>query len=99
MKTIAAILSLLAVLGVTGGLLVSSHIGNADDVEKVEAALPVNVVAVQPVSSVTREREFTGSVIAARRTRLAFERPARLVEAVVDEGDDVAEGQVLARID
>ena len=99
MKTMAAILSLLAVLGVTGRLLVSSHGENANDVEQAQASLPVNVMAVQPVSFVTRVREFTGSIVAARRTRLAFERSARLVEALVDEGDCVADGQVLARID
>lgn len=99
MKIIAAVLSLLAVLGATGTWLVTSHSADAEAPEQVQTAVPVNVFALRKISSVTREREFVGTIVAARRTRLAFERSARLMEAFVDQGQSVTDGQVLARID
>lgn len=62
-------------------------------------ALPVSVVALQPVSNIKREREFTGTLKAARRVDLAFERSARLIQVHVDEGQRVELGQPLAVLD
>jgi multidrug efflux pump subunit AcrA (membrane-fusion protein) len=98
MKTIAALCSLFAVLGVTSTWLATSSDGSGATTSA-ENTLPVNVMTLQPCESVEREREFVGSIVAARRTRLAFERSARLIKASVDEGQYVVEGQVLAVID
>lgn len=62
-------------------------------------ALPVSVVMLQPVSTIEREREFTGTLKAARRVNLAFERSARLMDVYVDEGDRVAAGDPIAVLD
>lgn len=62
-------------------------------------AIPVSVVTLQPVSSIERQREFAGTLKAARRVNLAFERSARLVNVFVDEGQQVDVGQSLAVLD
>lgn len=64
-----------------------------------DEALPVSVVALRPVSTIQRQREFTGTLKAARRVKLAFERGARLMQVLVDEGQRVEVGQEIAVID
>ena len=61
---------------------------------------------VQPVKMLTlgardagAEREYPGTVSAAQRADMAFEVPGRIVELPVNEGQKVAEGAVLARLD
>ncbi len=60
---------------------------------------PVEVVAVEAVDSVTTERFFTGRVAARRSSPLAFERAARVVAVMVDQGDRVGKGQAVAKLD
>jgi RND family efflux transporter MFP subunit len=61
---------------------------------------------VQPVKMLTigeadsgAVREYPGTVSAAQRADLAFEVPGRMIAFPVDEGDEVAEGAVLGRLD
>lgn len=61
--------------------------------------LPVSVETIKFVDHVMRPRAFTGTLVARRTSRLSFERGGRVVSLLVDEGDCVKEGQVLARID
>lgn len=61
--------------------------------------MPVVVVAAKSVTSISRERSFTGTVKAARESALSFERPGRIVSIMVNEGDRVGAGQALATID
>jgi RND family efflux transporter MFP subunit len=59
-------------------------------------------VAVQPVllnPSYAIAREFAGEVQAGQSSQLGFEFPGQVAELLVDEGDAVAPGQVLARLD
>ncbi len=58
----------------------------------------VEVAAVEAARE-SRELAFSGTVRAARRARLAFAFGGRLVARPVEEGDRVAAGQVLARLD
>ncbi len=51
------------------------------------------------MDSYLRERVYTGTLVAKRRSTLSFERAGKVVELVVDEGDAVAKGQLLARLD
>ena len=83
----------------TSLLLSGCGSSDAGGVEKREAALPVNVMTLAPVSSVSQQREFTGTVTASRRTQLAFERSARLMEVLFDEGQTVDKDEVVARLD
>jgi membrane fusion protein, multidrug efflux system len=47
----------------------------------------------------TVTRRFTGQIEAAARTDLGFELGGRITEVLVEEGDVVASGTVLARLD
>ncbi|MEP3481354.1 MAG: efflux RND transporter periplasmic adaptor subunit [Fuerstiella sp.] len=64
-----------------------------------QEAVPVSVVTLQPVSNIERQREFSGTLKAARRSHLGFERSARLMKVLVDEGQQVESGQSLAVLD
>ncbi|MEQ9407897.1 MAG: efflux RND transporter periplasmic adaptor subunit [Fuerstiella sp.] len=106
MKTVAIIISFLAVIGVTGtwlalpdGVTTSQVDGQTPISEQAEEPLPVVTEQLRPLSSVARERWLAGTIVAARRTRLAFERSARLMSVAVDEGDHVEVGQVVAELD
>lgn len=61
--------------------------------------LPVNAKAVEFVDSIEQSRTYTGTVRARRRSELAFEIAGKVAEVLVDEGDQVAEGQMIARLD
>ncbi|MGL4513289.1 MAG: efflux RND transporter periplasmic adaptor subunit [Lacipirellulaceae bacterium] len=61
--------------------------------------LPVRVRPATLVDSFERLRVYTGTLVAARRSVLSFERAGKLVELAVDEGDRVEAGQPLARLD
>lgn len=64
-----------------------------------EAGLPVATLRWEPCAAYVTTHAFTGRLRARRRSALGFERPGRLIEVLVREGDAVAEGQVLARLD
>lgn len=68
---------------------------------KEEARTPLNVVVARTVAvdQIKLSREFTGVVKAARESRLSFERTGRVLSMLVDEGDRVQKGQLLATID
>lgn len=93
------IISVLVVLGATGTWLVKSP--GASDTGSIanRDTLPVQTQVLTPIESITRERQFSGTIVAARRSRLAFQRSARLVSVLVDQGDVVKEGDKLAVID
>lgn len=63
------------------------------------AGLPVRVRIAEPVDSILRERIYTGTLVARRRSQLSFERPGKLIELLADEGDRVEAGQALAKLD
>ncbi|MEO1068648.1 MAG: efflux RND transporter periplasmic adaptor subunit [Cyanobacteria bacterium J06638_6] len=62
-------------------------------------ALPVEVTTLTPVNGYTVERQYTGELVAQRRSALGFEQGGTVVALLVDEGDRVAAGQPLARLD
>ena len=64
-----------------------------------ERVLPVETIAIKPVERYAVQRYFTGEIAALRASNLGFERSGTLVAVLVDEGDRVAVGQPLARLD
>ena len=61
---------------------------------------PMTVEAqVAARGSITEEAFGTGSIESRRRVGVGFEVTARIAEILVDQGDSVDEGQVLARLD
>jgi RND family efflux transporter MFP subunit len=61
--------------------------------------LPVAVVTAEPVSSFRTTRAYTGEVAAGRSSSLGFELAGTLEQVLVEEGDRVAAGEPLARLD
>ncbi len=59
----------------------------------------VGVMSVDLAPGYTVTRRFTGQVEAAARTDLGFELGGRITQVLVEEGDVVAAGTVLARLD
>ncbi|MEO0852837.1 MAG: HlyD family efflux transporter periplasmic adaptor subunit [Cyanobacteria bacterium J06648_11] len=62
-------------------------------------ALPVQTVRLEPVSAYQTVREYTGDIEARRTSDLGFERAGALANILVDEGDIVAAGAEIARLD
>jgi RND family efflux transporter MFP subunit len=63
------------------------------------APLPVLTAPLKQEAGYHVEERFAGRLEPARETRLAFELAGRLTEVLVDEGQRVAAGTVLARLD
>lgn len=62
-------------------------------------ALPVETIRLVPVDRIEVTRTFTGELAARRQADLAFEGNGRILEIMVDDGEDVTAGQALARLD
>lgn len=60
---------------------------------------PVGVIRVVMAPGHEVARRFTGQIEPAARTELGFELGGRIAEVLADEGDRVAAGAVLARLD
>lgn len=102
MKTKTATFVILAVLGAAGtwmfAMPVDAMTGETFDASET-AVLPVAAIPLEAITSMKRQRQFTGVAVAARRSSLAFERTARLLQVLVDEGQRVEATQVLAILD
>ncbi|MBR3369367.1 MAG: efflux RND transporter periplasmic adaptor subunit [Rhodobacteraceae bacterium] len=59
----------------------------------------VGVMSVELTKGYTVTRRFTGQIEAAARTDLGFELGGRITEVLVEEGEVIARGTVLARLD
>lgn len=62
-------------------------------------ALPVKTVPAEAVSSFRTLRGYTGTIVAARESELAFERAGKVIKVLVDQGERVEAGQQLALLD
>ena len=87
----------IVVAALIGIRLASSQAG--DDGTTVEDALPVSVTTVRIHDSYQTRRVFTGRIAARRASDLGFEQAGLLEQMLVDEGDRVGAGDVLARLD
>ena len=63
------------------------------------AALPVTTIIAKRVERYARQRFYTGLLRESRRSQLSFQRGGELLELLVDEGQVVAAGQTLGRLD
>jgi RND family efflux transporter MFP subunit len=82
-----------------GYALVAGQPGSSVDPATRAPTATVGVMTVDMVPGYAVTRRFTGQVEAAARIDLAFELGGRLAEVLVDEGDRVAAGAILARLD
>jgi RND family efflux transporter MFP subunit len=85
-------------LAAAGWLLSRPPAGTASDGEAA-SALPVQVQRVERISSYAVFETHAGRVVNRRASDLGFDRSGRLDEVAFEEGDRVAEGDVLARLD
>jgi RND family efflux transporter MFP subunit len=101
---------LLGLAGVTGmaGLIIAAVIGavavlharaGADAAATPPDPLPVTTIIAQMQDGYEVVERYAGRLEAARATRLAFERDGLVLAVLVEEGDRVAAGQPIARMD
>ena len=62
-------------------------------------ALPVRVLTVNPVASYQESRRYTGNIVVKRSSELGFEQSGKLVSLLVEEGQWVAKGRLMAILD
>lgn len=95
----AAFAGAVMALAATGFMLSqpADSAGNGNGAQ--QAALPVSIVVAEPVKSFQQTRHYTGALVARRSAELSFERAARVLTVLVDEGDTVRTGQELASLD
>ena len=61
--------------------------------------LPVKTTQIQLVKTYQTVQSYTGEVVAKLQSELGFERGGKLITVLVDEGDRVTPGTVLAKLD
>lgn len=61
--------------------------------------LPVKTTKIQLVNNYQTVQSYTGEVVAKRTSEVGFERSGKLVEVLVDEGNRVDKGAILAKLD
>lgn len=93
------ILAITSVVVGAGWIAQASSETAAADQEQQGRRLNLAVQRIQAVNEISRPREFTGTIKAARESRISFERPGRIIDIHVDEGAKVVQGQLLATID
>ncbi len=86
----------LAVLGMSLALLVAACEEQAPEQEPV--VRPIKVHTIGKADALSR-REYPGSIRAFQQANMGFEVGGRIMEFYVKEGDDVVQGEVLARLD
>lgn len=84
-------------LPVLSALLTTSGCGGDEQVEPPPVARPISTMVVGGMSG--GRLTFPGTTQAADRAELSFRVAGPLIEFPVNEGDQVAQGQLLARID
>lgn len=62
-------------------------------------AIPVSTLVTESVDTYNVTRAFTGEVVALHASELGFDRPGKVIEIFVDDGDRVTRGTPLARLD
>lgn len=81
------------------GVLLALTLLTAPLAQAGESGLPVTTAQVSQVSSYAVRQQFAGLVESAQQSTLAFTASAPLAAVAVDAGDQITEGQTLARLD
>jgi membrane fusion protein (multidrug efflux system) len=100
MKTIATV-SLLGLIALSLSACGVGEASNADEAEAPEAtfsALPVEVITPL-ITDISATYHTTGAIASDAEARVLAKTSGEVIEVLVEEGDFVAAGQVLARLD
>ena len=99
LSSFAALLLLIAI-GIGGAWLILQQAAVAEsEKEIVVTKLPVETLSVDYQETYEISRAFSGRVVARRSSDMGFERAGLVTEVLVDDGDSVAKGDVLAKLD
>lgn len=85
----------LVILGLAGVGAMTSPVSENDVVSK-KRLIPVDVIRMQSSPFYAVRREFAGRVEARRESRVGFELGGKVASVLVNDGEFVEEGQVLA---
>ena len=87
-------------MGVLGAACVAASLAACED-KVIEAAPVVRPVKVHTIGKADEQsrREYPGSIRAFQHANMGFEVGGRITEFYVQEGDEVVQGEVLARLD
>lgn len=80
------------------GLWIHTTVGTAADTAH-SSLLPVETARIRLQDSYRMQRTFTGRVEARRKSELGFESAGRLARVLVDEGDLIERGALIAELD
>lgn len=94
--TFALITSVGMVIG--GRITIGAHAA-AGESQSAEPPTTVSVLPLEPIVGFEKRGSHFGLLEPARRVDLAFETGGTLLEVLVQEGDLVSEGQVIAKLD
>ncbi len=97
-KHVLAFAGLVAGAGATAFFLVFETSKTEADAADPRTAPPL-VRVTEAIRTETAERSFTGTVASRVQSNLGFRVPGKIVERLVDEGQQVRKGQPLMRID
>ena len=100
--TLVGTLMTIAIAGVLvtmGSGVIAERAATGDEGASTQAALTVETVPVVLADGYTVRAEYRGRIEAGRQVDLGFEPSGTLAEVMVDEGDVVAEGDILARLE
>lgn len=97
-KSIAAGLVMITGIAATGAMSGPGESEPTSD-PATNSAMPVRTAPARLVESIERQRIYTGTLVARRRSVLSFERAGKVVELGFDEGQRVEKDQLLARLD
>lgn len=70
-----------------------------DDQTELAQALTVNVITLEAVEYYQVKQKYAGSIVASRESDHGFDKAGLLADVLVDEGDLVKKGDILARMD
>lgn len=82
-----------------GGIAAFHIRARAEAPPNAPAPISVATEAIHYIDGYTVTAHFAGRLEPARQTRLAFERAGRVTEVLLEEGDQVNRGAVVARLD
>lgn len=97
-KYVLAFAGIVAAAGATAFFLVSKTLNREADTADPRTA-PLLVRVAEAMRTETARRSFTGTVASRVQSNLGFRVPGKIVERMVDAGQQVRRGQPLMRID